>query len=139
MTVGHALLAFSIAAGLLTITPGLDTALVMRTAAVEGKGRAILAAVGICSGLFVLALAVSAGLGALVAMSQMTYNALRLAGACYLIYLGARILLRRHVITHNSDPAARGSTASRNVSVEASNWFGRGFLTNILRRSVRFT
>ena len=50
MTVIQALLAFSVAAALLTITPGLDTALVLRTAAVEGPKRAVLAAVGIVTG-----------------------------------------------------------------------------------------
>ena len=46
MTVIQALLAFTVAAGLLTLTPGLDTALVLRTAAVEGPRRAVLAVVG---------------------------------------------------------------------------------------------
>ena len=39
MTVLQALLAFSVAAALLTVTPGLDTAIVLRTAAVEGAKR----------------------------------------------------------------------------------------------------
>ena len=50
MTVVQALLAFSVTAALLTITPGLDTALVLRTAAVEGPRRAALAAAGILAG-----------------------------------------------------------------------------------------
>jgi len=36
MTIEHGLLGFTAAAGLLTITPGLDTALVLRTAAWKG-------------------------------------------------------------------------------------------------------
>ena len=47
-----AALAFAIAAGLLTLTPGLDTALVLRTAAVEGTAQARFALAGICTGLF---------------------------------------------------------------------------------------
>jgi threonine/homoserine/homoserine lactone efflux protein len=136
MTVGHAWLAFSIAAALLTITPGLDTALVLRTAAVEGKQRAILAGAGICCGLFAWALAVSAGLGALLTVSRIAYNTLRFAGACYLIYLGARIFLRRQPRTHDSDSAVQASAASGNASAEAPNWFGLGFLTNILNPKV---
>jgi len=50
MTVIQALLAFTLAAGLLTLTPGLDTALVLRTAAVEGPRRAGFAALGIVAG-----------------------------------------------------------------------------------------
>ena len=37
------LIAFTVTASLLTITPGLDTALVLRTAATEGPRRAGLA------------------------------------------------------------------------------------------------
>lgn len=53
MTLGQALLTFTVAAGLLTITPGLDTALVLRTAAVEGRNRAMWA--GPKVGLFYMA------------------------------------------------------------------------------------
>lgn len=53
MTTAHALMAFTAAAGLLTITPGLDTALVLRTAAVDGGRRALMAAVGVCLGCIV--------------------------------------------------------------------------------------
>ncbi|MGA8272064.1 MAG: LysE family transporter, partial [Candidatus Sulfotelmatobacter sp.] len=83
MTTGHALLAFTAAAGLLTATPGLDTALVLRTAAVEGPRRAMLAACGICLGCLTWGLAASLGLGALLAVSHVGYNILRLVGACY--------------------------------------------------------
>jgi threonine/homoserine/homoserine lactone efflux protein len=50
MTIAQALVAFCIAAGLLTIVPGLDTALVLRTAAAEGPRNAALAAFGIVMG-----------------------------------------------------------------------------------------
>jgi len=50
MTVFQALAAYSVAAGLLTITPGLDTTLVLRTAAVEGSASAARAALGILGG-----------------------------------------------------------------------------------------
>lgn len=128
MTVRHALLAFSIAAALLTITPGLDTALVLRTAAVEGSRRAMLAGAGICCGLFVWALAVSIGLGALLAVSRIAYDVLRVAGACYLVYLGARIFLRKSSALFETPVEGRDTSAPR--------WFARGFLTNILNPKV---
>ncbi len=44
------LLAFGLVVALLTVTPGLDTALVLRTAAVAGRGRAWGAVAGIQAG-----------------------------------------------------------------------------------------
>ena len=50
MSIADNLLAFTFAATLLTLTPGLDTALVLRTATVEGKQQAFRAALGINAG-----------------------------------------------------------------------------------------
>jgi threonine/homoserine/homoserine lactone efflux protein len=136
MTVGHALFAFSIAAALLTITPGLDTALVLRTAAVEGSRRAALAAVGICCGLFGWALAVSVGLGALLAVSHFAYSVLRIAGAFYLIYLGAKIFFRKSAALIDAPAVGLERSRGANSDVSAPRWFARGFLTNILNPKV---
>ena len=95
MTIGQALLSFTLAAGLLTITPGLDTALVLRTAAVEGGKQALLAGVGICFGCLLWGAAASFGLGALLAVSSFAYNLLRIVGAIYLGYLGIKLFIRR--------------------------------------------
>jgi threonine/homoserine/homoserine lactone efflux protein len=136
VSVSHALIAFTVAAALLTITPGLDTALVLRTAAVEGSRRAALAGAGICCGLFGWALAVSVGLGALLAISRLAYDILRIVGACYLIYLGARIFFRRSGTL--LDGTAETPRARQNYSSNASapRWFARGFLTNVLNPKV---
>ena len=52
MTVYTSLLTFIAAASLLTVTPGLDTALVLRTVATRGPRQAVLAGVGIATGCF---------------------------------------------------------------------------------------
>ncbi len=84
-----ALLTFALAAAVLTITPGVDTALVLRTAAVEGPRRAMAAAFGICCGLLLWGLAVALGIGALLAASFLAYTVLRWVGAAYLVWASA--------------------------------------------------
>ena len=80
MNIAQALLSFTLEAGLLTITPGLDTALVLRTAAVEGEKQALLAGVGICFGCLLWGTAASFGLSGLLAVSGFAYNGLRIVG-----------------------------------------------------------
>ncbi len=136
LTIYHALLAFTLAAGLLTITPGLDTALVLRTAAVEGSRRAVLAGVGICCGLLIWGLTVSFGLGTLLAASQVAYKTLRISGACYLIFLGTKMLLRKYQPAAAVDETPSPQVFAGPVSPSASRWFVRGMLTNLLNPKV---
>lgn len=128
MDAAHAILAFTIAAGLLTVTPGLDTALVLRTAAVEGPGRGMQAAAGIVVGCLCWGVVAAVGLGALLAASQLAYDVLRFAGALYMLWLGARMLAAMW----------RGGavTVDAAAAPERRSWMLRGFLTNILNPKV---
>ena len=125
MSVEAALIAYLAAAGLLTITPGLDTALVLRTAAVEGRRRAALASLGIATGLLIWGLAVALGLGVLLAASQAAYTLLKWAGATYLAWLGASLILKPRSKLDLAAPARRGE-----------NWWALGLLTNLLNPKV---
>jgi len=132
MTVEQALLSFTLAAGLLTITPGLDTALVLRTSAVEGGRQAMLAGIGICFGCLLWGVAASFGLSALLAVSGFAYNVLRITGAIYLGYLGIKLLIRTFASTSSNSDAESEEYASRDGSL----WFKRGLLTNLLNPKV---
>ena len=134
MTVEQALLSFTFAAGLLTITPGLDTALVLRTAAVEGGKQALLAGIGICSGCLLWGAAASFGLSALLAVSSFAYHVLRILGAIYLGYLGVKLLVRAFASTSSS--RATGSVLEENKRRDSSRWLKRGLLTNLLNPKV---
>lgn len=59
---------------LLTLTTGLDTARVLRTATVEGKQQVLRAALGIDAGCFLWDAATSFGWGALIAVSEVVFN-----------------------------------------------------------------
>ncbi|MEA3036488.1 MAG: hypothetical protein QOH04_2260 [Sphingomonadales bacterium] len=120
-----ALLAFTAAAALLTVTPGLDTALVLRTAAVEGPRRALVAGLGICLGCLAWGAVVAIGLGMLLEASRLAYTALKWAGAAYLLWLGLHLL--------RSPRSDFGVAPPRR---ETGAWLRRGFLTNMLNPKV---
>jgi threonine/homoserine/homoserine lactone efflux protein len=61
ISIADNLIAFTFAATLLTLTPGLDTALVLRTATVEGKRQALQATLGINAGCLIWGAAVATG------------------------------------------------------------------------------
>jgi threonine/homoserine/homoserine lactone efflux protein len=126
------LLSFTLAAGLLTITPGLDTALVLRTSAVEGGKQAMLAGKGICFGCLLWGVAASFGLSALLAVSGFAYKVLRIVGAIYLGYLGIKLVVRAFASTSSNSRPEPEQYASRDGSL----WFKRGLLTNLLNPKV---
>ena len=127
MTLPQAIAAFLVAGGVLTITPGLDTALVLRTAAGEGRRAAFLAMAGIQLGCLSWGAAVALGLGALLATSAWAYAALTWAGAAYLAWIGLMLLVRpRRGFDLGPDGPARPPWA----------WLRRGFLTNLLNPKV---
>lgn len=122
----QSLIAFTLAAALLTVTPGLDTALVLRTAASEGPRRALAAGLGICVGCLVWGAVVALGLGVLLAASELAYTILRWVGAGYLVYLGIRLILSRREAFDLGEAGSAAGTA----------WFWRGLLTNVLNPKV---
>ncbi|MGC1003648.1 LysE family translocator (plasmid) [Pantoea agglomerans] len=122
MTVNDSLFAFSLAALLLTLTPGLDTALILRTACAEGGKKAFHAALGIDAGCFVWGALVALGLGALLAVSEMAYTVLKVCGAVYLSWLGLQLLIRPRSSFSNGD----------DNNVFQGSWFIRGMLGNVL-------
>lgn len=119
-------LSFIAAATILTITPGVDTAMVIRSATMEGKRSATLAGAGILCGCLIWGGAVALGLSALLLASEMAYMAVKLAGAAYLIWIGAGLLLRpREALGGVAEGARRGGAA-----------FRRGLLTNLLNPKI---
>lgn len=126
MSVTDSLLAFSFAALLLTLTPGLDTALILRTATVESRKKAFQAAIGINTGCFIWGAVVAFGLGALLAASEVAYNLLKWCGAAYLCWLGIQLLVKPRVKLASAQATNSPST----------NWFIKGMLGNVLNPKI---
>lgn len=135
MTPTEGILAFTLAAAIVTLTPGLDTALVLRTAATEGPLRAMLAGLGVCCGVLAWGLVAAAGLGAVLAASELAYTVLRIVGACYLLHLG--FVMIRDARRHRHRAAAQGGASPPSgATTTPGQWFVRGVLTNLLNPKV---
>ena len=119
------LLPFLAVIGLLTITPGMDTALILRTAAVGAPRRAWGVVAGIQGGTLVWGVLTSAGVTALFTASHVAYEVLRWAGAAYLVWMGVTMIL-----------ASRRRAAPAPIPATDAGGFvsglRRGLLTNLL-------
>ena len=131
MTITQSLLTYLLAAGVLTITPGVDTVMVLRTATLEGPRRAAFAALGIGLGCLVWGAGVALGLGALLAASELAFTGLKWAGAAYLVWLGVGLLRKPRAAL--ALPAAEGEASA---SEGALAWLRRGLFTNLLNPKV---
>jgi threonine/homoserine/homoserine lactone efflux protein len=113
-------IAFAAVAAVVICTPGPDTALTVRNTLLGGRGNGLRTAAGVAAGQALWTLAASAGVAALVAASQPVFEALRLVGAAYLVWLGLQALAA--AVRGRLHEAARpGSTAG----------FRQGLLSNL--------
>jgi threonine/homoserine/homoserine lactone efflux protein len=77
---------------LVIVTPGQDTALTIRNTLLGHRRCGVVTALGVVTGQAAWALATGVGIAALLVASEPAFVALKLAGAAYLVVLGARAL-----------------------------------------------
>lgn len=125
------MIAFALAALLLIMVPGPDQALITRSALVGGSRAGMLTMLGGVLGVTLHACAAAVGLSTLLLTSATAFNAVKLVGAAYLLWLGVQ-MLRSAMLTSNehahlepSLPRSRGSSYLR-----------QGFLSNALNPKV---
>jgi threonine/homoserine/homoserine lactone efflux protein len=87
------LVTFAPVAGLLTITPGAATALVVRNALRGGRRHAFWTTSGNSAGVLVWGCCAAAGVAAVVAASAAAFDVIKIVGAIVLVIMGARSLL----------------------------------------------
>jgi RhtB (resistance to homoserine/threonine) family protein len=113
----------------LIVTPGPDTALIIRNALRAGSRAASMSAVGVGLGSAVWAAASVLGVAVLLESSDLAFTAFKLAGAAYLIYLGLRSIVGTFRPT-TGDVLDSGSAKAARMS--ASTAFIQGLLNNLL-------
>jgi threonine/homoserine/homoserine lactone efflux protein len=110
-------LAFSLVALVVIAIPGPSVVFTVARALTYGRSVALLNVVGNSLGLLTALLLVVAGLGQVVATSDLVYEVVKLGGAAYLVYLGVQALRHRHAVMVSDDGAEvtplRATTAMR--------------------------
>ena len=131
-----AIWSFALVVGLLTLTPGLDTALILRTAALGKRREALGVVLGIQTGTLVWGTLSSLGVSALLTASQTAYTVLRMVGAAYLIWMGARMLWGS--LSRNAETDGTEAVQLLGGSADAGLLKGlrRGVTTNLLNPKI---
>jgi threonine/homoserine/homoserine lactone efflux protein len=124
---GGELLAFFGISVLVIVTPGQDTALTIRNTLAGGRRGGVFTALGVSTGQAVWTLAASAGVAALLVASEPAFVALKVAGAAYLVFLGAQALVAAFGVGR---PRDHGRVAgSRRLAPAAA--FRQGVISNL--------
>lgn len=121
------LLTFVITALVLTLIPGPDAALIMRTSIAHGRSAGFRTMLGGVLGLTVHATAATVGLSALLAASPPVFLTLRWLGIAYLVWLGFQGLRSRGKGEAEEAGQAGGSRIGQ---------VRNGFLSNLLNPKV---
>ena len=121
-------ISFLVAITLLTITPGVDTLLVVRNTARGGVRDGVTTSVAICCGLFVHATISALGISLILLQSAWAFHVLKLVGAGYLIWLGITSLLA----ARRGQPLPINGVLQGGASVSRWQPVKEGFLSNVL-------
>ena len=117
------LLTFLVAAVVLALTPGPGIAYVIARTVAGGRSEGLASCIGTGLGGLLHVLAAAVGLSLLVAQSALAFSVVKYLGAAYLVYLGIRMLLRRHDALAVDAVAAQGTRRAlfEGIAVEALN------------------
>jgi threonine/homoserine/homoserine lactone efflux protein len=128
------LAAFLGVSAVVIVIPGQDTALTIRNTLLGGRRAGVGTAVGVVGGQLAWALATSAGLAALLLASAPLFTAIRLAGAAYLVVLGAQALAAAVRGRPHEDrlPRRRSSAARQGLLSNLGNPKMAVFFTSLL-------
>jgi threonine/homoserine/homoserine lactone efflux protein len=114
---------------LLIVTPGPDTAMVIRSALSGGWRAASFTALGIGVGTIAWAAAAVLGVAVVIKGSPIAFTILQLGGAVYLAYLGARSLVG--ALRSNTGQVVTAGPAGRQSHAEGRA-FRQGLASNLL-------
>lgn len=119
-------IAFTLVAAVLAVTPGVDTMLVMKNAVRHGRAAGWATTFGVLGGTLVHALVSALGISVVLSQSETAYQVVKGLGALYLVWLGVQAF--RSAGERSADTSGdRGATGGA---------FFEGLLTNLLNPKV---
>lgn len=86
---------FLVASALLTVAPGPDIVYVLTRGVSQGRRAGLAAALGFATGCLFHTLLAALGVAALIRSSDLAFNAVRWAGAAYLVWIGVQAIRNR--------------------------------------------
>jgi len=86
------------AASILVLMPGPNTLYIIARSVQRGRRAGIISSIGVQVGTLIHIVAAAFGLSALLLSSALAFNAVKYAGAAYLIYFGVKALLTKEQI-----------------------------------------
>ena len=122
---------FTLMVLLLTIMPGPNGALILRTVPQNGRRAGILNLAGIVSAFYTHGIFSILGLSALVLKTSQAFLVVKLLGSFYLLYLGVTSLWQAFHLKHSSTKTTNRKN-NKNVIRKNKILFLEGFLTNLL-------
>lgn len=123
------LILFVAASLALIATPGQDNIYILTRGVAQGRRAALVSAWGVCCGLLVHIALAAVGLSALLASSAAVFSVVKYAGAAYLMYLGARMLLSQEDFVAPEGSSPGQASGMRRV-------FLQGVASNVLNPKV---
>jgi threonine/homoserine/homoserine lactone efflux protein len=126
----ESLAAFLAVSAVVICTPGQDTALTIRNTLAGGRRSGIATAGGVAMGQAIWTIAASVGVVALLSASEPVFRALKLAGAAYLVYLGAQALYSA-IANRIPHPDPKQQTVTRSAGATPERGFRQGVISNL--------
>ncbi len=120
----------------LTVVPGPDIALGLRNSVRGGTAAMWWTGLGCCAGLLVHAAASIVGLSALLAASAAAYTVVKIAGAAYLVWLGASTLWKSWRNRHEPAVHAAPLSAPDATAITRRSAFQQGLVSNLLNPKI---
>src|SRR5579862_7103925 len=122
-------LSFAAVAFLMALSPGPNLIYLVSRSICQGRSAGFASLAGVCTGMLCYMIATAAGLSVLFKAVPVAYDAVRLAGALYLLWLAYRLAFARNA-----------SLAAKRLPLESKlRLYCRGLLTCLLNPKIVVT